>query len=169
MIRIVRLSPADAEARADDLADLLIDAVGSGASVTFLSDLTPEQARAYWLGQARAGDGRAMIAALDDTGVVGFVQVIPVPMANQAHRAEVSKLLVHRRARRQGLGARLMREAEEAARDLGRSHLVLDTAKGDEAERLYARLGWSRVGEIPNYGYDPNGALRTAVYFWKSV
>lgn len=169
MIRIVRLSPADAEVRAADLADLLIDAVESGASVTFLSDLAPEQARAYWLSQARAGDGRAMIAALDDAGVVGFVQVIPVPMANQAHRAEVSKLLVHRRARRQGLGARLMREAEEAARDLGRSHLVLDTAKGDEAERLYARLGWSRVGEIPNYAYDPKGELRTTVYFWKSV
>jgi ribosomal protein S18 acetylase RimI-like enzyme len=90
-------------------------------------------------------------------------------MANQPHRAEVSKLLVHRRMRRQGLGEKLMREAEVAARDIGRPHLVLDTAKGDDAERLYTRLGWNRVGEIPDFAYDPVGALRTTVFFWKKA
>jgi len=168
-MQLVRLSPAEAEARVDELAALLADAVSGGASVTFGASLTPETARAYWLAQAKAGDGRAMIAAIDGEGVCGFVQVIPVPMANQPHRAEISKLLVHRRARRQGLGEKLMREAEAAARDMGRPHLMLDTAKGDDAERLYARLGWNRVGEIPGFAFDPAGALRTTVFFWKQA
>jgi ribosomal protein S18 acetylase RimI-like enzyme len=169
MIQLVRISRADMPARAEELALLLLDAIDGGASVTFLPGLTPDAARSYWLAQAGAGDGRVMIAAIDAEGVCGFVQVIPVPMANQPHRAEVSKLLVHRRARRQGLGERLMREAEAAARDMGRPHLVLDTAKGDDAERLYTRLGWKRVGEIPDFAYDPAGTLRTTVFFWKQA
>jgi len=169
MLQLVRLSPSTLPARADELALLLLDAIDGGASVTFLPGLTQEAARKYWLAQAAAGDGRAMIAAIDAQGVCGFVQVIPVGMANQPHRAEVSKLLVHRRMRRQGLGEKLMREAEVAARDIGRPHLVLDTAKGDDAERLYTRLGWNRVGEIPDFAYDPVGALRTTVFFWKKA
>jgi ribosomal protein S18 acetylase RimI-like enzyme len=169
MTGIIRLAAADVNERVEELASLLLDAIDSGASVTFLPGLTPEGARNYWLAQAAASDGRAMIAAIDAQGVCGFVQVIPVPMANQPHRAEVSKLLVHRRSRRQGLAEMLMREAEAAARDMGRSHLVLDTAKGDDAERLYTRLGWNRVGEIPDFAYDPAGTLRTTIVFWKQA
>jgi ribosomal protein S18 acetylase RimI-like enzyme len=169
MIELKRLMPGEMDAHADSLAALLVDAVEGGASVTFMPGLTHDKARAYWLAQAGAGDGRAMIVATDDEGVCGFVQVIPVGMENQPHRAEISKLLVHRRARRQGLAERLMREAEAAARDMGKSVLNLDTAKGDDAERLYARLGWVRAGEIPDFAYDPAGRLRTTVLFWKRV
>ena len=171
MIELKRLTPGQMDAHARELGALLVDAVDSGASVTFMAGLSPDRARMWWTEQARdaATDGRAIIAAFDSEGLCGFVQVIPVPMENQQHRAEISKLLVHRRARRQGLGERLMREAEAAALDLNRPHLVLDTAKGDAAERLYTRLGWRRAGEIPDFALDPAGVMRTTVFFWKQA
>ena len=166
-----QLAPVEAGLIADQLGALLIDAIAGGASVTFLPGLTPERATAYWLDVARtaASDGRAMIAALDHDGLCGFVQVIPIGFENQRHRAEIAKLMVHSRARRRGLGVSLLNAAEAAARSMNKTLLTLDTAKGDDAERLYARLDWRRAGEIPDFALAPSGELATTVLFWKRL
>jgi ribosomal protein S18 acetylase RimI-like enzyme len=151
----------------DELATVLIDCVEGGASVSFMHPLSRERALAFWrrVAQGVAADERALIVAEDVRGLCGTVQLVLDQPENQPHRAELSKMLVHRRARRQGLGAALMRAAEAAARDCGKTLLVLDTAN-DEAERLYERLGWTRVGVIPDYALLPHGGLcGTTVYY----
>ena len=151
----------------DELATVLIDCVEGGASVSFMHPLSRERALAFWrrVAQGVAADERALIVAEDARGLCGTVQLVLDQPENQPHRAELSKMLVHRRARRQGLGAALMRAAEAAARDCGKTLLVLDTAN-DEAERLYERLGWTRVGVIPDYALLPHGGLcGTTVYY----
>jgi GNAT superfamily N-acetyltransferase len=109
---------------------------------------------------------RALLVAEDGQGTVGTVQLIVKQPENQPHRADLSKMLVHRRARRRGLGAALLLEAENVARGCGKSLLVLDTASGD-AERLYARLGWQRCGVIPGYALLPHGGLCDTTYFYR--
>ena len=129
------------------MAELLIDAVAGGASVSFMHPLPVSRAMAFWRGVADgvASGERALFVAEDAEGMIGTVQLILAQTDNQPHRADGAKMLVHRRARRQGLGAALMEAAEIAARACGKTLLVLDTASGD-AERLYTRLGWQRVG-----------------------
>ena len=122
---------------------------------------------AFWrrVAQGVAAGERVLLVAEDARGVCGTVQLVLAQLENQPHRADLSKLLVHRRARRRGLGAALMRAAETAARQCGRTLVVLDTATG-EAERLYERLGWERVGVIPGYALLPQGGLcDTTVYY----
>ena len=122
---------------------------------------------AFWrrVAQGVAAGERALLVAEDARGVCGTVQLVLDLPENQPHRADLSKMLVHRRARRQGLGAALMRAAEATARECGKTLLVLDTAGGD-AERLYERLGWMRVGDIPGYALLPHGGLcSTTVYY----
>jgi ribosomal protein S18 acetylase RimI-like enzyme len=155
------------DAQIEELATVLIDCVDGGASVSFMHPLSRERAVAFWrrVAQGVAAGERALIVAQDAGGICGTVQLVLDQPENQPHRAELSKMLVHRRARRQGLGAALMRAAEAAARDCGKTLLVLDTAN-DEAERLYERLGWTRVGVIPDYALLPHGGLcRTTVYY----
>jgi GNAT superfamily N-acetyltransferase len=110
-----------------------------------------------------------LVVAEDKMGIVGTVQLELDPPENQPHRADLTKMLVHRRARRQGLGAALMQAAEQMARDCGRTLLVLDTNTGSDAERLYARMGWVRVGTIPNYALMPRGGLRGTTLFYKEL
>lgn len=158
------------DAEAEGLTDLLIDCVDGGASVSFMQPLTRERALAFW---RRVGDGatrgeRVLLVAEDAEGVVGTVQVILEQAENQPHRADVAKMLVHRRARRQGWGERLMRAAEREARAAGKTLLVLDTASAD-AERLYARLGWQRCGVIPGYALLPRGGLCDTTYFYRQL
>ena len=164
--QIRRVTALD-DAQVDALADLLIDCVDGGASVGFMQPLSRERAVAFWRLVERgvsAGE-RVLFVADDSLGTCGSVQLILAQPENQPHRADLSKLLVHRRARRQGLGAELMRAAEAAALDCGRTLLVLDTATG-EAERLYERLGWTRVGTIPNYALLPEGSwCATTIYY----
>ncbi|HEV7994104.1 MAG TPA: GNAT family N-acetyltransferase [Gemmatimonadaceae bacterium] len=152
----------------DGLVDVLIDCVEGGASVSFMLPFTRERAEAFWRRVARgvdAGD-RVLLVAEDDRGICGTVQLVLDLPENQPHRADLAKMLVHRRARRRGLGAALMRAAEAAARECGRSLLVLDTVTGGDAERLYESLGWSRVGVIPRYALMPDGApCDTTVYY----
>ena len=155
------------DAQIDELSTVLIDCVEGGASVSFMHPLSRERAVAFWrrVAQGVAAGERALIVAEDARGLCGTVQLVLDQPENQPHRAELSKMLVHRRARRQGLGAALMRAAEAAARDCGKTLLVLDTAN-DEAERLYERLGWTRVGVIPDYALLPQGGLcGTTVYY----
>jgi len=161
--RLFTLNDTQVEA----LADVLIDCIEGGASVSFMNPLPRERAVAFWRGVAQGvGAGkRALLVAEDAEGVCGTVQLVLDQPENQPHRADLSKLLVHRRARYQGLGAALTRAAEATARECGKTLLVLDTASA-EAERVYERLGWERVGVIPGYALLPDGGLcATTVYF----
>lgn len=133
--------------------------------------LAPEKAQAFWrrvAGGVAAGQ-RALLVAEDDAGIVGAVQLVLDQPENQPHRADLSKMLVHRRARRQGLGAALMRAAEQMARDCGKTLLVLDTVTGSDAERLYARMGWVRVGTIPDYALLSHGGLWGTTVYYKAL
>lgn len=170
-VRIRRLAADETRAAAPALGAILKDCVDGGASVSFMADLTLEEAVAFWTGvaEAQAGDGRAVLAAEDAEGLLGVVEVIPAGTPNQPHRGDVAKMLVHRRARRRGVGEALMRAAEAAARDMGLTLLVLDTVEGGVAERLYARLGWARVGAIPDYALMPDGEPCATVVFYRRV
>jgi GNAT superfamily N-acetyltransferase len=169
-IAIRRLESVD-DTQVDALVDVLIDCVDGGAGVSFMHPLAPAKAQAFWRRVAAgvAAGERALLVAEDDAGIVGTVQLVLDLPENQPHRADLSKMLVHRRARRRGLGAALVRAAEQTARDCGKTLLVLDTNEGSDAERLYARLGWVRVGTIPGYSVEPRGGLRGATLFYKSL
>ena len=154
------------------LADLLIDCIDGGAGVSFLHPLAPAKARAFWRRVAADVEtgSRALLVAEDDTGIVGTVQLGLDQPENQPHRADLVKLLVKRRTRGRGVGTALLAAAEEAARSCGKSLLVLDTNEGSDAERLYARNGWVRVGAIPNYSLKPRGGeLQPTVVFYKII
>jgi len=153
------------------LVDVLIDCVDGGASVSFMYPLSRERAEAFWR-EVAAGVGagsRALLVAEDAAGVCGTVQLLLDQPENQPHRADVAKMLVHRRARRQGLGAALMRAAELSARRLGKTLLVLDTATDGDADRLYRRLGWTRVGDIPGYALLPRGEPCGTTVFYRDL
>ena len=155
------------DSQIEELADVLIDCVEGGASVSFMHPLPRDRAVAFWRGVAQsvAAGERALLVANDAQGLCGTVQLVLDQPENQPHRADLSKMLVHRRARRQGLGAALLRAAEATARECGKTLLVLDTAS-DDAERLYERVGWQRVGVIPGYALLPQGGLcGTTVYY----
>lgn len=155
----------------DQLCDLLVDCVEGGASVSFMWPMTRDKAETFWraVDAGLARQDRALIAARDaQERIVGTAQVIWASPENQPHRAEIAKMLVHRRARRLGAGAALLRETESAARDAGKTLLVLDTASED-AERLYERGGWQRVGTIPFYALMPDGAPCSTVVFYKKL
>ena len=170
-LQIIRLSPAAVRDAAAVLGAVLKDAVDGGASVSFMADLTLERAVDFWRGVADAAeaDGRVVLAAADAQGILGVVQVVPAGVDNQPHRGDVAKMLVHRRGRRQGIGAALLVAAEQAARDLGLTLLTLDTAQGSAAERLYIQAGWTRAGVIPDYALMPDGVLTGTVLFYKKV
>ncbi len=155
----------------DGLAELLIDCVDGGASVSFMHPLPAAKAREFWQRVAHGVERgeRVLLVAEDALGIAGSVQVLLDLPENQPHRADVSKMLVHRRARRRGIGAALMRAAEAAARDFGKSLLVLDTVTGGDAERLYARLGWRRCGVIPGYALWPRGGLCDTTYLYRML
>jgi len=158
------------DAPIDGLADVLIDCVDGGASVSFMHPLSRDRAVAFWrrVAQGAAVGERALLVAEDARGVCGTVQLVLEQPENQPHRAELSKMLVHRRARRHGLGAALMRAAEDTARACGKTLLVLDTASAD-AERLYERMGWERVGVIPGYALLPHGGLCGTTVYYRNI
>jgi GNAT superfamily N-acetyltransferase len=159
---------ADADVR--ELAQLLLDAVASGASVGFLDSLSADDAAEWWRAKLASADPRAVfLVARDAEGIAGTVQLLPAAMPNQQHRADIAKLQVHRRARGQGLGRALMEAIEDRARAAGFTLLTLDTKLGDVAETLYERSGWTRVGVIPNYALDPDGSSCDTVIFYKQL
>ncbi|WP_197337732.1 GNAT family N-acetyltransferase [Ralstonia solanacearum] len=167
-----RIGPNEAAACAQALADVLIDCVEGGASVSFMLPLSREKALAFWRGVADgvARGERALLIAEGEAGtVLGTVQLVLAQPENQPHRADVAKMLVHRRARRRGVAQRLMAEVEAVARAEGKSVLVLDTVTGGDAERLYQRAGWQRVGTVPNYARMPDGALCGTTFYCKQL
>lgn len=155
----------------EGLCDVLIDCVEGGASVNFMWPMTRAKAASYWRGVADglARGERALVIAEDARGeILGTAQAIWAPQENQPHRADISKMLVRRSARRHGVGALVLAAAESAARDAGRTLLVLDTAS-PEAERLYERGGWQRVGTVPKYALLPDGPFCGTVIFYKDL
>lgn len=158
------------DAAIEGLADVLHDVVEGGASVSFMHPFTREKAIAFWRSVARgveAGE-RAIVIAEDDRGICGTAQLLLALPENQPHRADLAKMLVHRRARRRGIGAAVLQAAEDVARELGKTLLVLDTASAD-AERLYERAGWVKVGVIPDYALLPEGGFCDTIVYYRRL
>jgi GNAT superfamily N-acetyltransferase len=154
----------------DQLARLLADAIDSGAGVSFMRPFSVEAAREWWRQSIDRADARAIIlVARDAEGIVGTVQLQPAWAPNQPHRADIAKLIVHRRARRRGVARALMTALEARARAASFTLLTLDTVRGAPAEQLYTAAGWQRVGVIPGYALDPDGTLCDTVIFYKSL
>ena len=153
-----------------ELSDVLIDCVEGGASVSFMLPMSLPKAAAYWRGvAAQVALGESLVLAAFDAGaIIGTATLILKQPENQPHRADLAKMLVHRRARRRGVGAALLQAAEAEALAAGRSLLVLDTASAD-AERVYARGGWVRLGEIPDYALWPAGGYCATSVFYKQL
>jgi GNAT superfamily N-acetyltransferase len=171
VITVIRLSAADGHKYLGQLAAVLLDCVEGGASVSFMASLTQAEAESFFekaLEGVRQGE-RVLLAAFIDSQLVGTVQLLLAMPPNQPHRADVAKLLVMRSARGQNVAARLMEELEQEGRLAGRTLLVLDTATGGPGEKLYTRLGWTRVGVIPKYALYPNGSWCDTTIFWKQL
>ena len=159
-----------AAADLDELARLLVDAVESGASVSFMPPLLLPDAREWWRRTLEQAHPRAIVlVARDELGIAGSVSLHPAWPPNQPHRADITKLLVHRRARRQGIGRALMAEVERRGRSAGFTLLTLDTVRGDPGEQLYTNAGWQRVGVIPDYALYPDGRPCDTVVFYKKL
>jgi GNAT superfamily N-acetyltransferase len=170
-VTIRRLDAASVTAYIAPLAEVLQDCVDGGASVGFMAPLSEERAIRFWTGVADAvtrGE-RALLVAEDGSGVVGTVQLILALPDNQPHRADVAKMLVHRRARRMGVAQQLLAAAEQMARDEHRTVLVLDAVTDGDAARLYARSGWVRVGDVPDFALMPDGAYCSTTYFYRAL
>jgi GNAT superfamily N-acetyltransferase len=168
----IRLLDADtARTQVPALADVLLDCVEGGAGVGFMSSLTAEEAREFFefvCDEVDAGR-RLLLAAFDGEELVGTIQVLLAMLPNALHRGEVAKLLVRRSVRGAGVGEALVRQAEVAARAAGKTLLVLDTVPGQAGDRLYARLGWTPVGEVPGYALSPGGEPWPTRYYYKQL
>jgi GNAT superfamily N-acetyltransferase len=170
-IEVRRLGVTETHAQLDGLAAVLADCVAGGASVSYLAPFSHEQARDAFEAVAAEveQDRRLLLAAFAEGRLVGTVQVNLALPPNQPHRAEIAKLLVHRSARKRGVAQLLMEHAESEARAAGKTLLVLDTVTGGDGERLYARLGWTKVGVIPGYALFPDGRPCDTTVFWKTL
>ncbi|MGH3134754.1 MAG: GNAT family N-acetyltransferase [Gaiellaceae bacterium] len=170
-IEIRRLGAPEVREQLDGLAAVLVDCVEGGASVGYMAPFSQEEARLVY--EAYAEDvehgRRLLLAAFSEGTLVGTVQVVFAAHPNQPHRADIARMLVHRSARRRGIAQRLMEQAEREALAEGKSLLVLDAVTGDDAERLYERLGWTRVGVIPNYALYPDGRFCDTTFFFKAL
>lgn len=168
----IRRATADS-ATAEALADVTLDCVEAGASIGFMHPLPRAKAVAFWEGVlASAARGERIVLVAEDgtsNSVVGTAQLILTMPDNQPHRADVAKMQVHRRARRRGVGAALLRTIEDEARNAGRTLLVLDTVTGSDAERLYSSLGWKRCGVIPDFALWPQGGLCSTTVFYRQL
>lgn len=165
------LTATEARAATADLCEVLSDCINGGASLGFMLPFTPEDAKAYWQGIADDVEkgGIILAAAEVDGRIVGTVQVGLASKPNQPHRGDLMKLLVHRSARGLGLSRKLMEAVEAEAASRGRTLLVLDTATGSDAESIYPRFGWERVGVIPDYALWPQGGFCDTTLFYKRI
>lgn len=163
------LDPTETEIA--QLTDVLIDCVEGGASVSFMLPMTRQKSLGFWHRVAVdvRNRTRILLVAEDALGIAGTVQVALDLPENQPHRGDLAKMLVHRRARNRGIGASLLQSAQDAARDAGLTLLVLDTVSGGAAERLYQRLDWRRVGEVPDYALWPGGGYCPTTYYYRRI
>jgi GNAT superfamily N-acetyltransferase len=153
------------------LADLLIETVAAGGSVSFIHPLAPERARAFWEQSlaAAADGGRVVLGAMEDGQVVGTVTLLLDCPPNQPHRGEIAKMMTRVSRRGRGIARALMVEAERIAVERGRTLLNLDTAEEDGAGPFYEKLGFVRVGVIPDYAYRPHGGLCGTIIYYKRI
>jgi GNAT superfamily N-acetyltransferase len=168
---IVALAAPVADGALVELADVLVDCVAGGASVSFMSPFSHDSALGFFrkvAGSVAAGD-TVLLAAKLDGRIVGTVQLGLDTPPNQGHRADVKKMLVHRSVRGRGIGAALMVQIEEEARRRGRWLLVLDTVPGENGHRLYLRAGWQQTGIVPDYALFPDGRLCDTAIMWKRL
>lgn len=171
MIEVRRLDASAARDALPQLAQILADAVANGDSVSFLIPLPADHARAFYeslLPEVESGR-RVLLAAVDGHEIVGTVQIAHAWQPNSTHRAEVVKLLVRRDRRGQGIGRLLMQRLEDEARADGKTLLILDTVAESVADGLYTRLGWQRLGVVPDYALDPHGRMCAAAFFYKQL
>jgi GNAT superfamily N-acetyltransferase len=170
-VEVRRLDADAARAAIGDLAEVLVDAVDGGDSVSFMAGFDLADARVFYeslLPELEQGK-RVLLAAYVDGGLVGTVQLVHAWPPNSQHRADVAKLIVHRRARGRGVGRALMEQLEHEARADGKTLLVLDTVAERSADRLYGRLGWTRLGTVPDFALDPDGSSCDATFFYKHL
>jgi ribosomal protein S18 acetylase RimI-like enzyme len=167
-ITIERIGKDAGPADLRGLSALLLDAVDDNAGVSFMPGLTVVEAESWWRA-AVIPDRAIVLVARDEDGVVGTVQVQPSWAPNQPHRGDVAKLIVHRRARRRGIGRALMEALESQACAAGYTLLLLDTRKDDHPERLYSSMGWVRVGEVPDFALNPDGSMCATVFYYKRL
>ncbi|GAC1593013.1 MAG: GNAT family N-acetyltransferase [Hymenobacter sp.] len=170
-VRITTLAPDEIEAALPQLVTLFQDVLASGAALGFLPPLSTAEARRFWRRVrtgVRAGTLTLFVARDETTqALLGTVQLVLAPQTNGTHRAEVAKMMVHRQARRRGLGRQLLRALEARAAELGRTTLVLDTRQGDVAEQLYQALQYQVAGVVPAYAQSGDGSLHATVIYYK--
>jgi GNAT superfamily N-acetyltransferase len=170
-VEVKRLTVREARAELDGLAVVLADAVEGGDSVSFMDGFDPGDARAFYeslLPELERGT-RVLLAAYVDGELVGTVQLVHAWPPNSQRRADVAKLVVHRSARGRGVGRMLMERLEDEARADGKTLLILDTVADRAADRLYDRLGWTRLGTVRDYARDPDGSFCDATFFYKHL
>jgi len=170
-ISIRALDAAEAQARLGELADILVDAVAHGASVNFMAGFSHDEGRAFWRTQIAgiANGEKRLIVGDDGERLVATVILTFAHQPNAPHRAEIGKMVVLSSARRQGIGRRLLTAAEAAARDSGRTLLLLDTETGSAGDTLYRRCGWTEYGRVPGHAFKPNGRLAETTFFYKEL
>lgn len=170
-IAIRSLDAVEAGARLDELSDILVDAVAHGASVNFMAGFMQEEGRSFWRGQLPGiADGSKRLLVGDDSRrLVATVVLTLAQQPNAPHRAEIGKMLVLSSVRRQGLGRRLLAAAEAAAREAGRTLLMLDTETGSAGDGLYRRCGWTEIGRVPDHAFRPDGRLAQTTLFYKAL
>ena len=176
-IAIRALDAAEAEARLGDLAEVLVDAVASGAGVNFMAGFTVEEGRAYWRSQLPSIAKRETLLLVAEAPrghgaharIVGTVLLMFAWQPNSTHRADIGKMLVHSSMRRHGLGRRLLAAAEDAALKAGRTLLMLDTVAGSAGEKLYRGCGWTAFGIVPSHARLPHGPLADTTFFYKQL
>jgi GNAT superfamily N-acetyltransferase len=170
-VTIRRPDPAEARSRVGELADILLDCVAGGASVSFMAGVTRAEAVRFWTRVAEGvAEGQRILLIAEKAGrLLGTVQVVASGTPNQPHRADLAKMLVHRDGRNKGVGAALLAHAERVAHEAGWWLLVLDTVEASAGDRLYSRAGWRRAGLIPDYALWPDGRLCGTVYFYKDL
>ncbi|MFS1512774.1 GNAT family N-acetyltransferase [Chengkuizengella sp. SCS-71B] len=151
----------------DDLSELLVDVVNHGASIGFLSPLKKSESMKYW--QEVLKPNIILLVAKFGGKVIGTVQVDCCTKENGNHRAEICKLMVHSKFRKNGVGRKLMEMAEEVSKEEQISLIVLDTREGDPSNQLYKSLGFLESGRIPNYARTAGGELHTTVIYYKHL
>jgi len=169
LIRV--LNAAETEARLDELSAILVEAVSLGASVNFMAGFSRDEGRSFWRTQlpGLANGERQLFVGDDGERLVATVMLTFAHQPNAPHRAEISKMLVLSRARRQGLGRRLLMRVEEAAREAGRTLLMLDTESGSAGDMFYRSCGWTEIGKVPGHAFRPDGRLAETTLFYKQL
>jgi acetyltransferase len=168
MIEALRQPVSEADLRG--LAEVLVDGVDAGGSLSFLPPLGEDEALRYWRESIAAADPRAVvIVARDAEGIAGAVRLAPVWAPNQQDRAHLEKLVVHRRARRKGLARELVRGLEQHAAQAGFRMLTLEARRHDFAEQLYQSLGWIPCGIVPRDCLEPDGSRSDTVVYYREL